>query len=307
LAYILADAGYDVWMGNNRGNFYSPPVGSAASWAFSFDEMALYDVPTFINHIISVTGVSSVGYVGHSEGTTQAFGTFSLLPDIAAKVNMFVALAPATYVSHQTSVLISLLAGLDIDVLFQIFGIKDFFPESDLIKIIGELFCAPQEWTTGICEDIIFALIGRDTDKTGNLNQTRIEIYISHTPAGTSTQNMAHWAQSVRQGTFAFYDYGSASANQQHYNQSTPPNYDLTKVNVTMAIFAGGQDDLADPHDVERLMSELPKASIASYIYVEEYDHLDFTWGEDAYLKIYPTVLSMLNQGAGRLTNSLMI
>lgn len=44
LAYILADAGFDVWLGNIRGNTYSNrnilyPSDSNQYWAFSWDEV----------------------------------------------------------------------------------------------------------------------------------------------------------------------------------------------------------------------------------------------------------------------------
>jgi hypothetical protein len=48
-AFVLADLGYDVWLGNTRGNKYSKQsideVKSKDFWDFSFPEMITYDLP----------------------------------------------------------------------------------------------------------------------------------------------------------------------------------------------------------------------------------------------------------------------
>ena len=51
-------------------------------------------------------------------------------------------------------------------------------------------------WRTRIfCTDLLFVLAGYDPQQ---LNSTRLPVYISHTPAGTSVQNMIHFAQVSR-------------------------------------------------------------------------------------------------------------
>lgn len=59
LAYVLAKAGYDVWIGNNRGSIYSrnhttldPVKDSAKFFDFSFYELGKYDVPANIDYVL---------------------------------------------------------------------------------------------------------------------------------------------------------------------------------------------------------------------------------------------------------------
>ena len=52
----LVDAGFDVWMGNNRGTKYSAEyTGTKDKWDYSWGDMGLYDVPAFINKIVETT------------------------------------------------------------------------------------------------------------------------------------------------------------------------------------------------------------------------------------------------------------
>ena len=74
-AYILAEKGYDVWLGNNRGNVFGQyhtkmTMADPAFWDFSWEEMGTYDIPAIIDFVLAKTGQSQLSYVGHSEGTT---------------------------------------------------------------------------------------------------------------------------------------------------------------------------------------------------------------------------------------------
>ena len=108
-AFVMARAGYDVWMGNNRGNLYNrwhttldPKVKPTEYWqGTGWEEMGIYDTPAQIDFVLSKTGFSQIEcYIGYSRGTTQFFAGAALMPDYYnSKVKMFVALAPVAKIS----------------------------------------------------------------------------------------------------------------------------------------------------------------------------------------------------------------
>ena len=65
-----------------------------------FDEHALIDLPTMLNHALSVSGQSQLFYAGHSQGTVMGFAGFTANKTLASQINAFIALAPVTTVKH---------------------------------------------------------------------------------------------------------------------------------------------------------------------------------------------------------------
>ena len=99
-AFMLSDAGYDVWLGNNRGTKYGMRHTTLNNndpkfWDFDQETMGLQDVPANIEFILNKTGNEKLSYIGHSEGTTQLFMASAMKPDyFFEKLNIFIALAP---------------------------------------------------------------------------------------------------------------------------------------------------------------------------------------------------------------------
>ena len=69
-------------------------------WDFSWDEMAKYDLPAVLDYVTEETNVSSIYYVGHSQGTLMAFTGFSQNHTLANKVKHIFALAPISHAGH---------------------------------------------------------------------------------------------------------------------------------------------------------------------------------------------------------------
>ncbi len=62
--------------------------------------MADYDVPANIDYVLAATGFEKLVYVGHSQGTIQMFAALSDNPDLADKLDLFIAVAPVASIVH---------------------------------------------------------------------------------------------------------------------------------------------------------------------------------------------------------------
>jgi len=299
LAYVLADAGFDVWLGNVRGNKYSrghldfdPDQKHSPYWKFTWDEFAKYDLPGMVDYIRFITGTQQIFYVGHSQGTLIAFAQLSADPQFAKKIKVFFALAPVANVSNAYSVLDVLLPYQNqLEVFFNAVGHDEFLPSEYIIRRIAEKHCNSENSTGAdqiICKNI-FALAFRIFDGK-NLNHTRVPVYAAHNPAGTSSRNMFHYGQMMQTGKMQMYDFGEFM-NRIKYGQKDPPLYHPERMTTPTVFFTGGLDALADPSDVEWLRQLLPKEVLIGDYYIPEYEHCDFIWAPNAPDKVYKYII----------------
>jgi len=291
LAFLAADAGIDVWLGNIRGNTFSREHNKLDPeekeyWKFSIDEFAEFDVEATVNRILEVTKQKQLYYAGHSQGTMLMFAKGSEDPEFGKKIKTFFALAPVTTIGHAEGFGRNLAKWPVRAALRKLGG--EFMPSNSFMKLVGKYICKLPT-IQKLCSNILWMTAGTDT---AQLNMTRLPIYMAHTPAGTSRHNIAHYGQMIHSGKFQKFDCGSEEKNMAKYKTKEPPLYDVSKMVIPTVLFTGGKDILADPTDVAGLIPKLK--NIVARIHHPELDHLDYIWGTTSAEKVYKPIIKMI-------------
>jgi pimeloyl-ACP methyl ester carboxylesterase len=86
MAYQLGALGYDVWLANNSAALYSKEHDKYTAddreyWDMDWQKYGIYDTPAVVTEIQKRNGGKKVGYIGHSQGTSQVLAGMGIIPE----------------------------------------------------------------------------------------------------------------------------------------------------------------------------------------------------------------------------------
>ncbi|KAG0444947.1 hypothetical protein HPB47_013192 [Ixodes persulcatus] len=255
LGYVLADNKYDVWLGNLRGNTYGKrhkrySPRSRRFWNFSFHEHGVYDAPAQIDYILKETKQKSLLYV-----------------------KAFAGLAPFNKLVHMVVPPVAFIAPFAEPLLrfANLLGHYEVLPRNSPTLPIARIFCSLPR------NRVICSFLGDNFANLGSryINETRVPLYLCHTPAGTSMKNVIHFDQLVKSKKAQKFDYGKV-INREYYGQFVPP------ANVKILL--------------RQLGSRVKKNH---YIDDEHYTHLSFAIALVNPKFLYPDLLEFLERYRG--------
>lgn len=296
LAIALAKANYDVWGGNVRGCKYSrrhltlDPDVDDGFWDFSFHEYGIYDMPAFIDYILTKTEQKQVNVIGFSIGTTVFYILGSERPEYNEKVKIKISLAPAAYLSHSVSVsAVSVFAPIINRFLLRT-GQEELYSEnSTTIRLIRRVCSTPL--SAYVCLILFFfPICGYDSK---GIEPDFAPIAIAHYPTSVSRKDLLHLSQVANSKRFPKFDYG-VEENIARYGSESPPNYNLTAVTMKVALISGKNDLISTLPDVELLKAKLPNVVDHIILKPKRFNHIDFTWGKNNHKVLFPHIFELL-------------
>jgi predicted alpha/beta hydrolase len=269
LARHLARQGFDAWVVELRGRGLSHATRSCARpGAWTFDDLALVDVPAAIAHVARASG-RRVAWVGHSMGGMVLYAYLGCHPDAATTVAAGITVAaPVAFPTASTS----LVAWLG-QLLLQV-------PLTDTVR---------QRWVLGA----LWHLVGQ-TDvlavgmNPANIDRQEVGRALRRALSNVSRLKLQQLARWALEGEFASID------RRLDYRKA------LAGVRTPLLVAAGSADRLATPATVQAALAHLP-ARAASYLefgrahgHSVDYGHVDLILGRAAPAEVFPALTGWL-------------
>lgn len=293
LGYILANSGFDVWVGSVRGTRWSDghvslSVRDKEFWDWSWEDLASYDLATMLHHVNTITN-SKVFFVGHSQGTIISLAAFTE-PEIVDMVAGAALLCPISYLSHVSAPLVLAMVGVHLDEVVRALGFHQLNFWSDVGAQFLDSLCDGHV----DCSDILSGITGPNCC----MNMSRVDFYFDYEPHSSSVKNLNHLFQMIRKGTFSKFDYGKLK-NLKKYGHFKPPAFDLSHIPKSLPLWIayGGNDGLADLIDLQQTLNELQ--SQPEMLYLENYGHVDFILSSSAKTDVYDHMVRFFSSLSG--------
>eukprot|EP00747_Dinoflagellata_sp_TGD_P084610 gnl/TRDRNA2_/TRDRNA2_162578_c0_seq1.p1 gnl/TRDRNA2_/TRDRNA2_162578_c0~~gnl/TRDRNA2_/TRDRNA2_162578_c0_seq1.p1 ORF type:complete len:475 (+),score=41.20 gnl/TRDRNA2_/TRDRNA2_162578_c0_seq1:71-1495(+) len=290
LAPLLYRQGYDVWLGNMRGNLYSRnhtylTTDDSAFWDFTVLDVGRRDLPGIITYVLNATGAQSLAYIGHSLGTTMMWAALATPESeviVAPRVHLFIALSPILSAARIKG-LLSFCKGPPEHIL-EMFEPSDMFgvlhPKQDPQGYMGVTFHSVLHRL--VSTFIVTSFLRKNLYGYSELeNEEAAEMATKWAPASTSTKLILHMAQQMRYDSKARdYDYGE-DMNFLIYYSSEPPVVDFsTSAVVPTALFWAELDGIVgDPTNMAMARGSLPNRSIVFDKTYPRYTHNTWLYG----------------------------
>jgi len=295
LAIQLWKEGYDVWLGNSRGNIFSRNHTSKSShskafWDFTWVDMGRYDLPAQVMYVQNQTASAKISYIGWSQGNSQFFVANALSQQtgsqfLSKNIDIWIALSPVMYLKSSTSLLLSTLSKLHIGALVDAFFPYGFFTGSKTLSAIEDFFC---KVTFGaVCKLGVDAICGVSSfDSSEN-----IERLATHFPAGTSIKDIDLYEQYIDQSSRTFCDFDCKE------------KFELKAPLLPTAFFRGTHDDLVNEADFNIVEEQISNSSVtngSTIVFSKAYEglsHVSWMVGNDsAFSEWYPDILALLQE-----------
>ncbi|CAH0550439.1 unnamed protein product [Brassicogethes aeneus] len=279
LAFILWELGYEVWLPNHRGTYFSEKhvnltVHDFKYWSFSFEEIGLYDYPAFAEKISEVSNNTKLIFIGHSMSCTSSIIYASVMPKHVKKYfKVFIQMASPP--------------------LFKTLGIGGFFTKNSITELIAKsIVYFPFK------RFIVILLSIADGWTPYEFNPTMFPLFLSRSPRGSGLNVVWHYAQLVNNGGeyFRRFDYGIAE-NLIRYKSATPPEYPLENMEIPNYFITSKNDAFCNPKDNDLLWSKLQTSTkIYGRKITRGLNHVDFHVGKHVYENAYKYIIKLLNK-----------
>ncbi|KAG5674586.1 hypothetical protein PVAND_004540 [Polypedilum vanderplanki] len=296
IAYLLSNNGYDVYLGNSRGNKYSTKhriytTDSTEYWRYSWHEIGYFDLAAITDYVLKKTTAQKLDFIAFSQGTTSLLVLLSSRPEYNSKIRQAHLMAPPAFRKKlpKSQVVFSVLKFLDRhNDEIRFWDLKRLFR---IGKNISKTICRDNDLLSfRLCKFLILSVFSTDNRRELEIETKVLPHLINYMSPRVSVMQLTHYYQNMIANKFRQFDY--KDKNFQHYNSTTPPDYNLSKITAPVYLYHAGNDRFISEEGVAYLRSLLP--NVQEYRVISNWSHIDFVYSKYSRDVLYNNILHAL-------------
>lgn len=307
MAVHLARDGFDVWISSFRGCGRDPYLSDSGDWRHSWDHLAIYDAPAFVDGIAGVTG-KRVFWIGHSMG---GMVLYMYLQGTRFEDGNMVVSDPGLVADRHGKLLGAATMGAP-----SVFCWPYDDPDrkgfngseagrrrlkSHIEMMLAKEAVSPRVYATGSRSGIVrrhrrlVMAITRSPFVAGAYNRSNTDKETTTSLAlwGKDDVSAGMWIQrllSLLEGDLRQYPPSEPGARPYDYAEN------MSLITLPLLFLTGGRD--YSPNAIDRYGYQVVSSEKKRYVRLPEYGHTDMLMGSRAHRDVYPMLADWIKEVA---------